>query len=54
VTIFGGLIGATALDAFITPILLLRFGRAAVERLRESSKPKPQAEGVSPSAAQSY
>ena len=34
VTIFGGLISATALDAFLTPILLLAFGRKPVERLR--------------------
>lgn len=34
VTIFGGLVSATALDAFLTPILLLRYGRSAVERLR--------------------
>ncbi len=36
VTIFGGLISATALDAFLTPILLLRFGRKPIERLRDS------------------
>ena len=34
VTIFGGLISATLLDAFITPILFLRFGRKPLERLR--------------------
>jgi HME family heavy-metal exporter len=34
VTIFGGLISATLLDAFVTPLLLLAFGRNAVERLR--------------------
>ena len=33
VTIFGGLISATALDAFLTPILLLAFGRKPIERL---------------------
>ena len=32
-TIFGGLISATALDAFLTPILLLAFGRKPIERL---------------------
>ena len=34
ITIFGGLISATLLDAFITPILFLRFGRQPLERLR--------------------
>ncbi len=37
VTIFGGLISATALDAFVTPLLLLAFGRNAVERLRATA-----------------
>jgi heavy-metal exporter, HME family len=39
VTIFGGLIGATLLDAFVTPILLLALGRNAVERLRDAARP---------------
>ena len=34
VTIFGGLISATLLDTFLTPILFLRFGRKSLERLR--------------------
>jgi HME family heavy-metal exporter len=34
VTIFGGLISATLLDAFVTPLLMLAFGRKAVERLK--------------------
>ncbi|CAL8977710.1 Cobalt-zinc-cadmium resistance protein CzcA [Rhodoplanes serenus] len=33
VTIFGGLISATLLDAFVTPLLVLWFGRKPVERL---------------------
>jgi HME family heavy-metal exporter len=33
VTIFGGLISATLLDTALTPLLLLRYGRASVERL---------------------
>jgi HME family heavy-metal exporter len=41
VTIFGGLVSATALDAFLTPVLLLRFGRAAIERLRTSAAAEP-------------
>jgi HME family heavy-metal exporter len=33
VTIFGGLISATLIDAFLTPTLFLMFGRTALERL---------------------
>jgi HME family heavy-metal exporter len=33
VTIFGGLISATLIDAFLTPTLFLLFGRAPLERL---------------------
>jgi CzcA family heavy metal efflux pump len=33
VVIFGGLLGSTALDTFLTPALLLRFGRAPMQRL---------------------
>jgi HME family heavy-metal exporter len=33
VTIFGGLLSATLLDTVVTPILFLRFGRQALERL---------------------
>jgi heavy-metal exporter, HME family len=33
VTIFGGLISATLLDTALTPVLFLRYGRAALERL---------------------
>jgi HME family heavy-metal exporter len=34
VTIFGGLISATLLDALVTPLLFLAFGRKPLERLR--------------------
>ena len=34
VTIFGGLISATLLDTFLTPILFLRFGRTPLARLQ--------------------
>ena len=34
VTILGGLVSATLLDTFVTPILFHRFGRPALERLR--------------------
>jgi HME family heavy-metal exporter len=33
VTIFGGLVSATLLDAVLTPLLFRRFGRPALERL---------------------
>jgi HME family heavy-metal exporter len=44
VTIFGGLISATLLDAFLTPILFLRFGAKPVARLLEAAD-KPAADG---------
>lgn len=34
VTIFGGLVTATAIDAVLTPLLFRRFGRAPLKRLR--------------------
>jgi HME family heavy-metal exporter len=38
VTIFGGLFSATLLDAFLTPILFLRFGERPLARLLESAR----------------
>jgi HME family heavy-metal exporter len=38
ITIFGGLVSATLLDAFLTPILFLRFGEKPLARLLESSR----------------
>jgi HME family heavy-metal exporter len=35
VTIFGGLVTATLLDSFLTPVLFLRFGEAPLRRLAE-------------------
>jgi HME family heavy-metal exporter len=35
VTLFGGLITATLLDAVVTPVLIERFGAAALARLRD-------------------
>jgi len=35
VTIFGGLVSATALDAILTPLLFRRFGRLPLARLRD-------------------
>jgi HME family heavy-metal exporter len=36
VTIFGGLVSATLLDAFLTPVLFLLLGRKPLERLRSA------------------
>jgi HME family heavy-metal exporter len=38
VTIFGGLVSATLLDAFLTPVLFRRFGRKPLERLSASAR----------------
>lgn len=38
VTIFGGLVSATLLDAILTPLLFRRFGRKPLERLRAEIK----------------
>ena len=52
VTIFGGLISATLLDAFLTPILFLKFGRKPLERLRGASHAPTSAPEAK--AAESY
>jgi HME family heavy-metal exporter len=36
VTIFGGLISATLIDTFLTPVLFLAFGRKPLERIQAS------------------
>ena len=50
VTIFGGLVSATLLDALLTPALFLKYGRAPLERLLEIAKQEqvsaPLASGV--------
>jgi heavy-metal exporter, HME family len=53
VTIFGGLISATLLDTFLTPLLFMRFGRNAIERLRPADD-RPAAESGHVPAASSY
>jgi heavy-metal exporter, HME family len=53
VTIFGGLISATLLDTFLTPLLFLRFGSHAIERLRLAAY-RPDAERGSVAAQSSY
>lgn len=49
VTIFGGLISATLLDLLVTPLLFLRFGKPALERL--AGNPPPSA---TPQLAESF
>ena len=51
VTIFGGLISATALDAFLTPILLMRYGQRSIERLRAAAAHNPDKSGAASGAA---
>ncbi len=48
VTIFGGLISATVLDTFLTPILFLKFGLQPLENLRVATAASPSS---TPSAA---
>ena len=43
VTIFGGLLSATALDTLLTPVLFLSFGRKSLERLKEARRDELQA-----------
>jgi HME family heavy-metal exporter len=38
ITILGGLVSATLLDTFVTPILFHRYGRPALERLRAEAE----------------
>jgi HME family heavy-metal exporter len=44
VTIFGGLVSATLLDAFLTPVLFLLFGRKPLEKLASVEGEKAHAE----------
>jgi HME family heavy-metal exporter len=41
VTIFGGLVSATLLDTFLTPVLFLAFGRRPLERILAGRAGKP-------------
>ena len=43
VTIFGGLVSATLLDTFLTPVLFLNFGRKPLERILAARAAKPHA-----------
>ena len=48
VTIFGGLISATLLDTFLTPILFLRFGRTPLARLQAAQDEVHAAHSATP------
>jgi CzcA family heavy metal efflux pump len=57
VTIFGGLISATLLDALLTPVLVLRYGRKPLERLvadAEAATLRPARDGSGAAAAPAY
>ncbi|ACB78302.1 MULTISPECIES: efflux RND transporter permease subunit [Methylorubrum] len=57
VTIFGGLISATLLDTFLTPVLFLRFGARPLERLRAvhaEAPANPSPDGARPRLAEAY
>jgi HME family heavy-metal exporter len=55
VTIFGGLISATILDSFLTPVLFLKFGRSPLERLRVPAPvPSPSADAAPVPVATTY
>lgn len=41
VTIFGGLISATLLDAFVTPLLFLKFGQRPLQNIQDQISTKP-------------
>ncbi len=53
VTIFGGLVSATFLDAFVTPVLFLKFGKRALERLRDAAG-QPSSASNETKAVQTY
>lgn len=46
VTIFGGLVSATLLDAILTPVLFLRYGEKPLERLRHEVQATNQTRSV--------
>ncbi len=53
VTIFGGLVSATLLDALVTPALFLKYGRKPLERLMQTAKIE-RASAPEAVSAQSY
>lgn len=51
ITIFGGLVSATLLDALLTPVLFLRYGRKPLERLVADARSKAADPDVSAGAS---
>jgi len=54
VTIFGGLISATLLDALLTPVLFLRFGQRSLVRLIADSRRGPAATATTSNIAETF
>ena len=54
VTIFGGLISSTLLDAILTPLLFLKFGEQPLERLRAGRSAQSSAETSAETPAEAY
>ncbi|KAF0134030.1 MAG: heavy-metal exporter HME family [Xanthobacteraceae bacterium] len=54
VTIFGGLVSATLLDTLLTPTLVLRYGRASLERLVVEARSARDEAGAATKAAEAY
>ncbi|KQP48887.1 multidrug transporter AcrB [Methylobacterium sp. Leaf399] len=57
VTIFGGLISATLLDTFLTPVLFLRYGAKPLEHLRAAqgeTPDTPRPDGAKPRPVESF
>jgi heavy-metal exporter, HME family len=54
VTIFGGLISATLLDSFLTPVLFLRFGPKPIERLRALQTGREGGDATAAAPANAY
>ena len=54
VTIFGGLISSTLLDAVLTPILFLRFGQKPLQRLIAGSRRGPAATATTSNVAETF
>jgi len=52
ITIFGGLVSATILDALLTPVLLLRFGKVPLERLVAAAAELPPGKAAREPSAQ--
>jgi CzcA family heavy metal efflux pump len=54
VTIFGGLVSATLLDTLLTPMLVLRYGRASLERLVAEARTTRDETGAATRPVETY